>query len=87
MKRCFIGAGSSGDPCAETYRGKAALSEPECKAMADYIYANRSVIKALITLHTYGQFWSIPYGYASPPVYPPDYDELVLITIAHFSTF
>lgn len=37
--------GASTDPCHETYEGPKAFSEPETKAMADYIMSNRHNIK------------------------------------------
>lgn len=49
--------------------------------MADWIQRlkDNNNLQAMITLHTFGQLWLVPYGYTSPPVYPPDYDELVSI--------
>lgn len=37
--------GASSDPCHETYSGPFAFSEPETKAMADYILANKQHIR------------------------------------------
>lgn len=37
--------GTSLDPCHETYAGPRAFSEPETKAMADYILANKQNIR------------------------------------------
>lgn len=37
--------GTSLDPCHETYAGPRAFSEPETKAMADYILANKKDIR------------------------------------------
>lgn len=37
--------GASLDPCHETYAGPRAFSEPETKAMADYILANKKDIR------------------------------------------
>jgi hypothetical protein len=48
--------GSSGSPCAETYRGPSAASEPETQAIRDYILAN---------LPDYGDPWGT--GVPSPP--------------------
>lgn len=44
--------------------------------MSNMIYSLRDSLKAYITLHTYGQLWLVPYGYASN-TYPPDYQQLV----------
>lgn len=40
--------GASSDPCQETYSGPFAFSEPETKAMADYILANKQHIRYII---------------------------------------
>lgn len=37
--------GTSLDPCHETYAGPYAFSEPETKAVAEYIMANRQNIR------------------------------------------
>jgi len=39
--------------------------------------ANNKTVMGLITLHTYGEYWLVPFGYVLPPVYPPDYQELL----------
>jgi len=71
------GASGSDDPCDEVYRGPSIFSEPECKAVGDFLFANNQTLKAMITLHTYGDYWLVPYGYVLPPAYPPDYQELL----------
>jgi len=91
----FGGAGSSGSPCSETYRGPLAYSEPETRAMKDYIDSkarNDQVNwEAFITLHSYSQLWMTPYGYTETP--PEDYaelkqvgDEAAAALGAHFNT-
>jgi len=71
--------GTSNNCNSEIYAGPRAFSEPECQNMANWIQrlADHNNLKAMITLHTFGQLWLVPYGYTSPPVYPPDYDELL----------
>ncbi|XP_053982799.1 carboxypeptidase B-like [Hylaeus volcanicus] len=66
--------GASQDPCDETYAGPHAFSEPETKAMADYILANKKRIRMYLTLHSYSQMWLIPWGYTYSK--PSDYSEL-----------
>lgn len=39
--------------------------------------ARKRNLQAMITLHSYGQLWLVPYGYTLPPDYPSDYDDLV----------
>ncbi|XP_017891839.1 carboxypeptidase B-like [Ceratina calcarata] len=66
--------GASLDPCHETYAGPRPFSEPETKAMADYILANKQNIKMYLTLHSYSQMWLVPWGYTYSK--PSDYSEL-----------
>ncbi|XP_034947401.1 carboxypeptidase B-like [Chelonus insularis] len=67
--------GASSNPCHETYKGPYAFSEPETKAMADYIMANRDKIKLYLTLHSYNQMWLVPWGHTYEK--PADYADLV----------
>ncbi|XP_039310981.1 carboxypeptidase B isoform X2 [Solenopsis invicta] len=67
--------GASLDPCQETYSGPFAFSEPETKAMADYILANKEDIRLYLTLHSYSQMWLVPWGYTRSK--PSDYSDLV----------
>ncbi|XP_044020849.1 carboxypeptidase B-like isoform X1 [Aphidius gifuensis] len=67
--------GASTDPCHETYEGPQAFSEPETKAMADYIMSNRNNIKLYLTLHSYNQMWLVPWGHTHTK--PSDYSDLI----------
>ncbi|KAK1122188.1 hypothetical protein K0M31_009414 [Melipona bicolor] len=69
--------GASLDPCHETYAGPRAFSEPETKAMADYILANKQNIRVYLTLHSYSQMWLVPWGYTDTK--PSDYSELASV--------
>ncbi|XP_017766579.1 PREDICTED: carboxypeptidase B-like [Eufriesea mexicana] len=69
--------GASLDPCHETYAGPRAFSEPETKAMADYILANKQNIRMYLTLHSYSQMWLVPWGYTYSR--PSDYWELASV--------
>uniref|UniRef100_A0A0C9RW39 CBPB_3 protein n=2 Tax=Fopius arisanus TaxID=64838 RepID=A0A0C9RW39_9HYME len=75
--RNYRRGGASNDPCHETYEGPRAFSEPETKAMADYIMANRHNIKLYLTLHSYNQMWLVPWGHTHAK--PADYAELAKI--------
>ncbi|XP_076644229.1 carboxypeptidase B [Halictus rubicundus] len=66
--------GASSDPCHETYAGPRAFSEPETRAMADYILDNKENIKMYLTLHSYSQMWLVPWGYTYSK--PSDYSDL-----------
>nr|XP_003229181.2 PREDICTED: carboxypeptidase A1 [Anolis carolinensis] len=58
----FGGAGASGSPCTETYRGPYANSEPEVKAIVDFVKSHGN-IKAFISIHSYSQLLLYPFGY------------------------
>jgi len=66
--------GSSNDPCNEAYHGPSPFSEPEEKAIAEYIKAQGNV-KGYIDFHAYSQLWMIPWGYTNRN--PPDYTLLM----------
>ncbi|KAK0429368.1 hypothetical protein QR680_011345 [Steinernema hermaphroditum] len=63
-------SGSSSDPCHETYHGPAAFSEPESRAVKNFL--ERNPMKGFITFHSYSQLWLIPYGHRKR-AYPQDY--------------
>lgn len=70
------GPGSSTDGSSQTYRGPSAFSEPETRALRDFIIA-RPNIRASLDVHSYSQLILWPYGYTD--VLPPDqfaYDEV-----------
>ncbi|KAJ3079133.1 Carboxypeptidase A4, partial [Quaeritorhiza haematococci] len=62
-------AGSSTNPCADSYQGPAPFSAPESKAMADYLKKLGNVV-SYIDFHAFSQLWMYPFGYTcrqSPP--------------------
>ncbi|XP_029472695.1 carboxypeptidase A1-like [Rhinatrema bivittatum] len=69
----FGGAGASGNPCSETYRGPRAHSESEVKAIADFVQAHGN-IKGFVSIHSYSQLLLFPYGYTN--VRAADFQEL-----------
>uniref|UniRef100_A0A4W4EV67 Peptidase M14 domain-containing protein n=1 Tax=Electrophorus electricus TaxID=8005 RepID=A0A4W4EV67_ELEEL len=70
----FSGAGSSNNPCSETYRGPSAHSEPEVKAIVDFVKSHGN-LKAFVSIHSYSQMLLYPYGYTRTPC--KDQAELV----------
>lgn len=67
--------GASTDPCEEIYQGSAPFSEPESKAVRDFILSHKNDIQAVITMHTYSQIWIHPFGHIRNN-YPSDVSEL-----------
>ncbi|MDP8223099.1 MAG: M14 family metallopeptidase [Candidatus Lernaella stagnicola] len=55
------GVGSSASPCADTYRGAEAFSEPESRALRDFTRAHENV-RTLLTLHTHAKLVLYPWG-------------------------
>ena len=62
MKIC---SGSSSNTCSEEYRGQSAFSEPESRAVRNFIQGRRGSIKMYLTFHSYGQMFLYPWGYDS----------------------
>ncbi|MCA9289572.1 MAG: hypothetical protein KDA25_00495, partial [Phycisphaerales bacterium] len=67
------GAGSSGDPGNDLYRGPAPFSEPESTAMKNFIEAHPNIV-ASNDFHAYGQLHLQPWGWTFD--LPPDHDLL-----------
>ncbi|XP_051975767.1 carboxypeptidase A1-like isoform X1 [Xyrauchen texanus] len=62
----FGGTGSSNNPCSETYHGPSAESEPEVKAIVDFVKSHGN-LKAFVSIHSYSQMLLYPYGYTHTP--------------------
>lgn len=57
------GQGSSKQPCSEIYAGSSAFSEPETKAVKDFLEKSAGNFKASLSFHSYGQYILYPWGY------------------------
>ncbi|KAL5279590.1 hypothetical protein ACFFRR_003902 [Megaselia abdita] len=75
--------GSSGNPCDETFRGAAPFSEPECKALSDYVRSIKDNIGVYLAYHSYGQYILSPYGH-SKTEFPENYDDMLQIAKASY---
>ncbi|XP_050345747.1 carboxypeptidase A4-like [Nymphalis io] len=51
---------TSNDPCAENYAGPHPFSEPETRAVSEFLAEHRGQIKVYISLHAYSQAWLLP---------------------------
>lgn len=58
--------GSSNDPCADNYRGAYPFSEPETRAMRDFLTSHRDEIKFIYNFHSFGNMYLWPYNGKSP---------------------
>ena len=52
---------------------KATPCDPEVRALAALLCDGKVEVRAFLSLHSYGNLWLVPYGYTSPPAYPPNY--------------
>ncbi|XP_075865543.1 carboxypeptidase B2 [Microcebus murinus] len=69
--------GASSFSCSQTYCGLYPESEPEVKAMANFLRRNVDHIKAYISMHSYSQKILFPYSYSQSK--SKDHDELSLV--------
>ncbi|NP_001018318.1 carboxypeptidase A1 precursor [Danio rerio] len=58
----FGGPGSSSNPCSQTYHGPSIHSEPEVKAIVEFVKSHGN-LKAFLSIHSYSQMLLYPYGY------------------------
>lgn len=68
------GKGTSQNPCSEVYAGSGPFSEPETKAVEQFLSKSAADFRASLSFHSYGQYVLYPWGYDR--VVPPDYKEL-----------
>ncbi|XP_047579425.1 carboxypeptidase B2 isoform X1 [Lutra lutra] len=73
----WCGEGASSFSCSETYCGLYPESEPEVKAMANFLRKNINHIKAYISMHSYSQHIVFPYSYNRSK--SKDHEELSLV--------
>ncbi|KAI4565452.1 hypothetical protein MJT46_019740, partial [Ovis ammon polii x Ovis aries] len=71
----WCGEGASSSSCSEIYCGTYPESEPEVKAVADFLRRNIKHIKAYISMHSYSQKIVFPYSYSRSR--SKDHEELV----------
>uniref|UniRef100_A0A670Y7X0 Carboxypeptidase B2 n=1 Tax=Pseudonaja textilis TaxID=8673 RepID=A0A670Y7X0_PSETE len=71
----WCGKGGSRNDCEEIYCGPYPESEPEVKAMVNFLRKRKDRIKAYLTMHSYSQMVLFPYSYTKN--LSKDHDELV----------
>lgn len=62
FKSFFAEVGASDSPCTDVFAGHRPFSEPETRAIADFVMSKKDQIKAFIALHSYSQVWLTPWG-------------------------
>lgn len=76
--QCFYsspGVGISFNCSSDLFCGSGPESEPETKAVAQFIRSKKSDIVCYLTMHSYGQLILTPYGSTTKP--PSNSEELV----------
>jgi carboxypeptidase T len=58
----FASGDNSEETCSETYRGPNAFSEPETRAMRDFITEHKDEIKFVMNFHAFGNLLVIPFN-------------------------
>lgn len=78
----FCGEGASDNPCSEIYCGPSAGSEPETRAVVNYVTALKQQrnLQGFLTFHSFSQFWMYPYGHAKNS-YASNHGELKLLAL------
>jgi murein tripeptide amidase MpaA len=72
------GESTSTNPCSDIFIGEEPFSEPETRAVKDYILKQIEEgvdFISYITIHSYGQLWLLPWGHTQN-TYPPDFAEI-----------
>jgi carboxypeptidase A2 len=80
----WMTTGASNQPCSETFAGPRPYSEPEAKALSDYMLTLNGTWTLFVSLHTYGQLWMSPWGYTQ--ALPEDYAEMARVGRASVDT-
>ena len=57
------GKGTSSNPCSDVYKGPYPFSEPELKALRNYILPQKNRFVLYLAVHSYGQYILYPWGY------------------------
>lgn len=74
--------GASDDPCAENYAGPYPNSEPEIKALSEFISSIKSKVNILLAFHSYSQLLLSPYGHTTTET-PENYADLMKVAKAY----
>lgn len=73
--------GASAEPCAENYGGPYPNSEPEIKALSEFVAGIKSKVNILLAFHSYSQLLLSPYGHSTTER-PENYDDLMKVAKA-----
>lgn len=75
------GIGATQNPCGETFAGPAEFSEPEARAIRQYVYQIQGEGRMIYyyAFHSYGQMTLVPYSHAggATVLEAPNYADMV----------
>jgi len=63
MSIVFLAEGTSDAPCSNLYCGTSPASEPETQIIQTELFRLAPNLKAVLTIHSYGNMWLFPWGY------------------------
>jgi len=63
----WMHVGASSNPCSDTFAGPVPFSDPETKALSEFMTAHIDELKVFITYHSYGQYILHPFAYTMDP--------------------
>lgn len=69
------------EPCGRMYVGPSAASEPEIKAVVDFLSSKRASVRAYLAYHSFSQFWMLPWSYTKD-ILPPEYEAMMNVSRA-----
>lgn len=70
----FGGESTDDDPCTDEFMGLVPFSESESRAVKKFTESNARRIKAIFSLHSFGQLWMFPWAYSRNNT--SDYSEM-----------
>ncbi|XP_023031245.1 zinc carboxypeptidase [Drosophila willistoni] len=70
--------GASDEPCEDRYAGSAPFSEPETKALSEFVASIKDDLSIYLAFHSYSQFLLYPYGHTEVES-PPNKEDLEAI--------
>ncbi|XP_017009396.2 carboxypeptidase B1 [Drosophila takahashii] len=72
--------GSSSDPCEDIYRGESPFDQPESQVLRDVMLHYRGRLNFYLSLHSYGNYFLLPWGYTSD--FPDHYQDMMSVADA-----
>ncbi|XP_034471538.1 zinc carboxypeptidase-like [Drosophila innubila] len=74
--------GASDDPCEWNYAGPHPFSEPEVKAMSEYLGSIKNKVNVFLAFHSYSQLLLAPYGHTADET-PDNFKDMMKVAKAY----